>query len=59
MRITRKIIEDLILIKIENYEDAAKRKYDPGNGSSQIPKGNMDAAVAYGELEALKRLIWN
>lgn len=59
MRITRKLIECMILDGIKNYENAAKRKYDPDNGTSQIPEGNMDAAVAYGELEILKRLIWD
>lgn len=57
MRITRKLIEDRIAMKIENYEDAAKRKFDPGNGTAQVPKGNTDAAVEYGAIRALESLL--
>jgi hypothetical protein len=38
------------------YKEATGKDYDPGDGTAQIPKGNVDAATAYGELFALEML---
>ena len=32
------------------YENAAKKKYDPTNGTNQIPVGNVDAFYYYGKM---------
>jgi hypothetical protein len=46
------------LMSLESaYHRAAGRRLDPDNGTAQIPRGNTEAAEAYGEWCALARLL--
>lgn len=49
-------IADRIQIVAAEYEKAAGVRLNFFTGASQVPKGNSDAAMAYGSYIALKAL---
>ena len=61
MRKTIKIahIEKELDRYIKYYEKYAMKKYDEYNGTSQIPKNNLDAAVEFGKVKMLEKLLEN
>lgn len=73
MRITRAEIERRIDNAIQEYAEITGRRYDPTNGWAQIPRGpkmiemaglgeqrrEFVAAIKYGEIDALERLLDN
>jgi hypothetical protein len=57
VRYTRNLIFERRELLIERYEKVANKKYDPSNGTAQIPKDNMKAAVVYGAIDELTTLL--
>jgi len=50
-------VRRLYEISKQNYWGFAGKRYDINNGTAQIPKNNLDAAVEFGKIVALESLL--
>lgn len=57
MRYTRNFLLERFETLKERYKENAGKKYDPNDGWDQVPRNNIQAAMAYGALDEVKTLL--